>query len=379
MRTFKDLLALFFSLAIGLAFIIGGIYLAFAEDSTFFGAFLMVLGIFPMMMFKAGLGEFEERAPENVKKNFYEKCCENGINDLTTEKDLQKAILIAEQLSIKNTKNIKKIYQQGKELYKADKAAEYAAVNRQKLREKKEAEKVIFDERTKYAEFKGREKRAAILKDKADALFGEAYRLEKGMDLLMRSSQQKEIDWATHGGIAAGLAGGGAGAAVAIDAQIRNMEIRAKNDEAMKSLIPASMLIKGSASDMRKKAGDIILLKNAAEIKLIGNIPAEDLMQYFVFNNKKVTISETGAFEISVNAKLKRDVTIFDDVSAVIDGTIAADLYQDNKKVGTALMVLPTFGIGEACTLEGICLSGASKDKPYELKLRPYHLWAMEE
>ena len=69
----------------------------------------------------------------------------------------------------------------------------------------------------------------AILTDQRAAYTKKADNLRKGMDIVLSDSQQEEIDWATLGGIASGIAGGAAGVAVAMDAQIKNAEIRAQN------------------------------------------------------------------------------------------------------------------------------------------------------
>lgn len=73
-------------------------------------------------------------------------------------------------------------------------------------------------------------KRIAILSaERADAL-ERAKTLRAGAQAIMSASQQKEHDWAIHGGIASGIAGPAAGLAAAADIQAKNAQIRAQNE-----------------------------------------------------------------------------------------------------------------------------------------------------
>ena len=97
------------------------------------------------------------------------------------------------------------------------------------------------------------------------------------------------------------------------------------------------------------------------------------------FDKTEVSISETGAFKIKTFVSGCK-FTIFDKLPAVVDGTIVATLYQNNIKVGDALLVLPEKGIStRARKTEGICICNADKNIPYEVKFAPYHLWEIEE
>lgn len=374
-----DIKMLLGSLIFAVPLAISSLYFGFMQDRPFIGAVLGIASLFGWAVASDALKGLKEKAPDKMKVKFYEECRNNNVEDFSNERDLQRAKLIAEKMHLEKIKNLEKYYLDGKKLHEEEEKAKLYREQRDTLTKLKNREKELYDEYTKYAEYYGRDKRIAILKDKAASLSDKAYRLEKGMELNMRASQQKEIDWATHGGIASGLAGGAAGVAVAIDAQIKNMEIRARNEEVYRSLLPASLMIEGSVSDLRKKASEIMNLVEASKIKLLGNNSASELIENIGFSNIKVNISDTGAFEVETTVSEKKAIKIFDDIEAVIDGTIAAELHQNGKKVGSALLVLPTFGLSGHCQLKGICLSGAEKEQPYEIKFAPYHLWAMEK
>lgn len=195
----------------------------------------------------------------------------------------------------------------------------------------------------------------------------------------MRNSHQKEINWATHGGIAAGIAGGAAGAAVAMDAQIRNAQIRAQNEANMRDLAPGASAVCGIADKYKNAAKELQVFIDDAKIKLVADTPKETVLTKLELKTQNVTISKTGAFTVKASVKLVEELIIFDIIPAVIDGTISADLYQESHKVGSALLVLPPFGVGESATIEGICLHGAKVNVPYEIKFTPHLLWEMEK
>ena len=270
-------------------------------------------------------------------------------------------------MGCKGCKNLADYFEEGRKLYTQAEDQGKAAEKQKKLAELRSAEKEKYDELTKYASFEGREKRVAILSDTQRQYYKKAAELEKGMRLLTHANQQKEINWATHGGIASGIAGGAAGLAVAIDAQVKNAQIRAQNEANMRALIPGTLAVHESAGEYRQAAKDLQVSIDVAKIKLDIRV-------------SQIAISETGAFTIQVSVKLTDDLMIFDNVQAVADGTFSANLYQEGHNVGNALLVLPTFGVDRTeAIIEGICLSGAKQGIPYEVQFTPYLLWEMEK
>ena len=233
-------------------------------------------------------------------------------------------------------------------------------------------------ELTKYAELLGREKRIKMLKDSAKEFRAEAAKARPTNTALISATQQKEHDWATHGGIASAIAGPAAGVARAVELQAKNAEIRAQNQANMRMVAPAVMAMSGKASDYERYAQEEEAAAKEAETKLVDDtIPADELLSKIVFSDTTVEISDTGAFTVKVHAKKKEDLFVYDDTPATVDGTIAAELEQNGKVVGTALLVLPSHGVRNS-NLTGICLSGAKKGVDYKVNFKPYHLWMME-
>ena len=323
------------------------------------------------------------QAIENQKKlhiQFYKECIEKGIEDISSPANNQKAELIAKRLGCKGCENLADYFEEGRKLYTQAEDQGKAAEEQKKLAELRSAEKEKYDELTKYASFEGREKRVAILSDTQRQYYKKAAELEKGMRLLTHASQQKEINWATHGGIASGIAGGAAGLAVAIDAQAKNAQIRAQNEANMRALTPGILAVHKSAGEYRQAAKDLQVSIDDAKIKLVADTPKDEVFSKLDIRVNQIAISETGAFTIQVSVKLTDDLTIFDNVQAVADGTLSANLYQEGHNVGNALLVLPTFGVDRTeAIIEGICLSGAKQGIPYEVQFTPHLLWEMEK
>lgn len=334
---------------------------------------LPIVGIYAFIQSKI-------QAPKVNKEleiKFYQECRKNKVTNLSSEANKQKAILIAQNLNCKYT-NIEEYFQ------KAEQAC--IEVENQEKAEKQNAEFIsIRNEEIekhntliKYATFSGRDKRVAILTDTQAEYLKQAQTLRNGMDAVMRSSQQKEINWATHGGIASGLAGGAAGVAVAVDAQIKNAQIRAQNEANFNALAPGAISVYSSASNYEKEAKNLQISIDSAKIKLVTDTPKETVFCRLKIQKYNVSISKTGAFSVKATVGLNENFTIFDNSPAVVDGTLAASLYQNGYYVGTAFLVLPTFGIGKTAKIEGLCLCNADPNIPYELRITPYLLWEME-
>ena len=69
---------------------------------------------------------------------------------------------------------------------------------------------------------------------------------------------------------------------------------------------------------------------------------------------------------------------IFDDVEAIIDGTVIAKIYDGKTLVGTASLVLPKYGVKGETELKGMCLYCGTKGKTYTVEYAATNLWAME-
>lgn len=115
------------------------------------------------------------------------------------------------------------------------------------------------------------------------------------------------------------------------------------------------------------------------KLKLVADVPAAELMKKITFSNTDVLVSETGAAMVCTSASLDPNFRIFEDVPAVVDGTIVAKIYDGDQLSGTAQLVLPVFGLGQNIPLNGICLDCCKPGKHYTVKFAAKNLWAMEK
>ena len=323
--------------------------------------------------------EEEEKARWEAKQKFYEECKKAGIRRLDTPEKQKKAELIASGLGIKDGTELFARFNEVME--EAEKAEEREKWWRQQEIIRKE--KKQYSEMTKYASRSGRDKRIQILTDLRDQKrreISESYNSKNSMISLAGAFMQKEQSWATQAGIANGLAGPVAGIATAMDIQAKNAQIREENNTRTQLLAGSLVGIDGQIRSSQKELEALEKELADAKLKMVADTPGEKLIKALSFKVTNVTISETGAFTVKATITKTKDIKVFKDLKSetVIDGTISADLYQDGEKRGSALLVLPVFGLGPAVTVEGMGLNGAKKDVAYEIKFTPYHLWAME-
>lgn len=306
---------------------------------------------------------------------FFVECVLSEADDFSKPKNKQRAQLLADKYNLKYPNGIEELYKQGLNGHKV--VSQRFVLNR--LEEKRAEERQEFERLNKYSDLEGKAKRIAMLTDRAAELRKEAKSQDQYADMLMRSGQQKERDWATWGGIADGIAGFGAGVSTAVDIQMQNMQIRAENEKRRQAALPGYMFMTNSAQGNRRNADEIMKEIENFKLKLVSDEPAAELMKKISFSNTDVLVSETGAAMVCTSATLDPKFKIFDDVPAVVDGTIIAKIYDGDQLCGTAQLVLPMYGLGQNIPLNGICIDCCNPGKNYTAKFTAKNLWAMEK
>ena len=307
---------------------------------------------------------------------FFVECVLSECDDLTKEKNRQRAKLLADKYNLKYPDGIEKLFKDGMEAHKA--VSRRFVLN--KLEERRAQEREEFERLNKYSDLTGKAKRIAMLTDRAAELRAKAKSQKQYAEMLMRSGQQKEHDWATWGGIANGLGGLGAGISTAAEMQIQNMQIRAENEQRRQAALPGYMFMTNSASGNLSNADAIMKEIEDFKTKLISEeYTAQELMKHIGFSHTDVLVSDTGAAMVATSASLDKNFMIFDDVPAVVDGTIIAKIYDGDRLCGTAQLVLPIYGLGQNITLNGICIDCCEPGKTYTAKFTTKNLWAMEK
>lgn len=320
----------------------------------------------------------EERRPVIEKAAFYDECIKNGIESLDSGKEIQKAILIARKMEF-FCDDVLVLFAESKQCREAvDRWEAEDALEKEKTEEEKK--QILL---TRYADYTGRSKRIAMLSDERQRYLKEAETLDAGGDALLHATQFKEREgsWAVAGGLASAIGGPGAGVAAALDSQARtvqeNARIRAQNERNRELFSPAMLTSWSGASWKRSMAEDLTKKIEEAETKLVADDSVETCFQRLQFSDTKVEVSQTGTCTVTTIVRAK-PFKIFGDVPAVVDGTIVANIYDGDKVIGTAQMVLPTYGTEMEEKLKGMALFCGKAEAHYRVKFAPKNLWAME-
>lgn len=372
-------------MGLGLILIVAGVCIGIGGPGMVALGFMVIAAV--ILMFVLAIKEIAVAKKKAAQKQagvigatmldrFFVECVLAEADDFSKPKNKQRAQLLADKYNLKYPNGIEELYKQGLNGHKV--VSQRFILNR--LEEKRAEERKEFERLNKYSDLTGKAKRIAMLSDQAAELRESANRQEQIASRYMRSGQEKERNWAIWGGIADGIAGPGAGAATAVDIQMQNMQIRAENEERRQAALPVYRFMTDSASKDRRNADKIKKEIENFKLKLVGEESSAELMKKISFQNTDVLVSETGAAMVCTSASLDPEFRIFDDVPAVVDGTIIAKIYDGDQLCGTAQMVLPMYGLGRNITLKGICIECCCEPgKSYTAEFSAKNLWAMEE
>jgi len=320
--------------------------------------------------------------PERARKRkieFYEHCVSAGIKKINNEKNLKRAELIAEKLNLTGI-DVARYFDDGRK-YKNELYVNIVKESEEeRINEIKKCEKEQYNELIKYANLSGNDKTIAILTDKlkeATQRYSVLSNFEQNAsDVFL----EKEMDWAVHGGIASGIAGGAAGIATALNVQAENEEIKKRNAEKIKMISEASPYINEQADKSGSEYWSLRYKLDDEKIKLVGEMPAGEVLGCLKFETPQIDISETGTITVNVGATMCKEIKIYDDVPAKVDGTIIAKIISNGNIVGEMLLVLPLYGImyGTETELIGMLLNAGVKGTSYEVEFEATHLYAVE-
>ena len=314
-----------------------------------------------------------EAVQEKIKVEFYQECISNGVRNCKSEKDIQRVTLIADKYEL-STSDIETLYYNAQALY--NRAVENKRTDQ--LNTAKEKEKNQYAKLNMYSSKSGRDKRIAMLSDEKAEVLKDVKAIKGTVSALISASQQKEQNWGMRAGIANGMAGPVAGLAVAAEIEAKNAQIRTQNAKNLDGIAPIVFESFSQRDDLEKKADDLDAEIEKAKTKLLANYDAMTCLSKLTFSKTMVSISDTGTCTVTTFAKLAKPLTIFDDVNAVIDGTVIAKIYDGKTLVGNALLVLPLYGVKDETELKGMSLFCCTKGKKYTIEFSASNLWAME-
>jgi len=369
------------------------------ELSIFLSIVLVVIGVIAIIGLLIFIAEqqnkkdekdaFKKAHPHYEAEEFYRACWKAGVRSANTEAGIAKINECArEQFLRMSQQEAIDFFLLGQAEVKRIKDEEQQAFLAKLTEEEIEYEKYI----NRFASFAAHRKVAAMCSERAmekrellKYLQDHVSDGARSATKLYNMSKRKEYDWATMGGIASGIAGFGAGVAVAVDAQIKNQEIRQQNQQlesainsmavvAINNNIEEQGKVKREAEYWERQA------MNASNLK-VKEVPAEELLAILSPSIAQKAQNKTGSMVIKVKIEpyYSRNLTIGESC-AVIDGTIKAVFWKDETRVGEAVLTLPLSNYGRSeVIIDGICRSSSLKYKEhYTITFEPNALWLIE-
>lgn len=361
-----------FGLALFSSVLVGGPLGVATDNMTVFFVISALCLCAWAVFFYVKISRYCQKLKKELYEKFYKECENQGINNIHNSFQAQKAVLIAKNLKMKS-----KEY--------SDIVSFYEKVQKNILGEKQQAlqkqQQIEFDALNKYSNLYGRNKRIKMLNDIRNYYNHCAEILRSAAHGMVNASQQKEIDLALHGGIVAGLAGGVAGIAVAVDNQITNAKIREQNKASLNAIAPSVLNYMDKSFSYSEKAKNIQRLIDEANLKVVFDVAYADVFEYLSFSKININISETGSAIITTTVKLNSKIDVMEQ-TAVVDGTVIAAIYHNGERIGNAVLVFPVFGVDSKAELKGMYIGEIPmiSKQSYDIKIEPsQNLWIMEK
>ena len=345
-----------------------------------FWAICLLMGIVLLIIKFSAEASADKEIDTKRKLSFYEQCIANNVHSFESAKDKQRGILIAESLALPKN-DLEALFEEGRKICEGQKQAKLNACNA----EMRANESKLCAALNEFADYTGQGKKVAMLSKEYNEAARRLRATNDAISMTIAPPLEQEHDWAVMGGLANGLAGPGAGIATAVNAQIENAQIRARNSQILHETadIRGRMLVAGSKQKhaLEARCAELNGLINATKTKLVGKDTPKACLAALHFENTQIDISETGTCTIHTEVGLKHSYYIFEDVKATIDGTILGEIYDGSEKIGAANLVLPLDGIPDTnmVAIKGMCLFCGQPGKHYSLKFDADNLWAMEQ
>ena len=329
---------------------------------------------------------------------FEKQCADNGINGISSEYEYEKAKLIAlsiiQKFNIPEEDQYQYVTREKLEMYfsaiRQKKADEEKIEQQEKIKEAATEEAALKAECIRYAECIGRQKSVQYCQDRVDYHQQIVYEciqdeesVRQGGEATYLLSKGKERSWATHGGIASGIAGGAAGLAVAADVERKNAQVRQQNVQLAQSIgqLTAMSLERIWKEKERAREQEIYWHRRLEQAKiLLVQTPDEyELLEKLSPKVVSIENSITGAVKLKVEFQATPDLLIYENVRAVADGSVKVLLSVGGKTVGSTICTIKYTGATAKHTVECICTNVSKQTDKYDITFAPYHLWAVEK
>ena len=331
-----------------------------------------------------------------MNAKFICECKNLGIIDLSSEAQFQKAVLVGKKYGIAEN-DIKKtveeyfIEEKRKEDVANEKADREAKEKAKKIKEEKYEREVKEQKRMVDSPyFVGREKRIYGLKkilseinESLSEIKSEISDLNELANAVRNSANiEKTNDWATYGGLAAGLAGPGAGVVIAAQTIAENEEIEARNAQNTRYAHDLSEEIRKTAQYRTNGLNECMHDKKVVEeeIEKASLALVDEGESSKIFEMLDIEIISVQEKRVNINIKSKESIKIFEEVDAVVDGTFWVHVYQQKEYVGSTRVELPLEGVDDTFSeIEQFTALGIDPNIKIDVELEPEKLWLIEK
>ena len=200
------------------------------------------------------------------------------------------------------------------------------------------------------------------------------------------AKQEPTKDWAFLGGLAEGIAGAGAGVAVAANAMQANRAIEHRNLLAREAAMQTAREFSDSALNL---STNIDNLKNQEKLMMYHRDDATTKMIFDDYSTEEIfsklsfstnvdkTKSGTGLklmLEVTNNFKIETPEWLH----VAVDGTLSADIYSGDTHVSTINVCLPLFGVATKEMVVAYSESYIEAEVEYTVEIKPNTLWITE-
>lgn len=333
--------------------------------------------------------EFRKVHPHYEAEQFYNLCRSKGITNIKSVAEKERfKIFLSNQGYRNNINEMIDLFNLGKsEVERFEKEKKKIKEN-ERINKLRKEEHFLIQETIRYISCIGREKGIQMCSDEIRRCKAELEELKKkeqsirdGAEKTYRYTKQSESDWALLGGIADGIAGGAAGVATAIDAQNRNDEIRSYNANLSRSIgeLTANSLSKvyELKREIEEELHEWENRLGKAKMKLVDGINENYWVDKISYEVRSVKKTELHSIKLELSLK-PETLLIFDDVKAVLDGTVKVVLSKNGNRLGEGYIFFPYHGLKYPQTFKTICPNVKEMHDTYDITLEPYHLWALE-
>ena len=241
----------------------------------------------------------------------------------------------------------------------------------------------------------GIDKRNTMLDDAIDKLSTKISQYYEGQEairelgIMMANSvkQEKKKDWATLGGIASGIAGAGAGLAVASKAMAENAAIEERNRQAreaanqtMRNMYSSASSLDADISQFHNEKRLLQKYREEADSKVVlANYTTKEIMEKLTITSQVKRNSSGKALDVELTITNNFVADVPENVTVTVDGTIDAEIYCGGNLVDRICVALPVMGVTQGHKDVALGHSARyTKDGKYKVKLYPNKLWIVE-